>query len=80
MQQTNRIDTKRFCLRSFGHGAAFCFTFLPRKVEVFLQGDDAATFAQEWQDLMDAKPHWDNDGVLGELWLAYSEVASDCAA
>lgn len=80
MQLTQRLDTKRFCLRSFGHGAAFCLTYLPRNREVFLQGEDAAMFHDEWCRLMDAKPHWDNDGTLGEMWLRYLDVATDTVA
>lgn len=80
MKETRRLETKRFVLRSYGNGTAICLTCRSSRTEVFLQGDDALSLLDAMADLIEAKPHWDNDGVLGELWLDYLELASPVVA
>lgn len=80
MKETYRMETTRFVVRSYGNGTAYCLTCKGARKEVFLQGDDANAFYSGWMELARAKPHWDDDGVLGELWLQYLDVATPVAA
>ena len=80
MRETYRHETARFVIRSFGNGLAYCLTHKAQRREVFLQGDDATTFHDEWNAIGEAKPHWNADGQLGHMFALYCDVAPDCAA
>lgn len=75
MKQTLIYQTLSFPLISWGNGAAYSFEDLSNASSVWVQGDDAAIFSQDLQDLEDANRTATTHVLLSKLWDQYSDAA-----
>lgn len=70
-----RIEIARgngFHLVSYGNGTAYDLSLDGEADSVFVQGDDATQFREEWEALEAAKPHTHTSALLAEMWERYS--------
>lgn len=61
-----------FTLISIGNGLAYEFGRAGADRTVFVQGDDALAFREQWEAMETARPHAPTTALLRELWEQYS--------
>lgn len=74
MNVTVIAETSNFRLTSYGNGIAYALDHLsdPKYAEhVFVQGDDAEAFWEEYEAARECPLFPDDEHVLAELWFRY---------
>lgn len=71
MRRATLHATPHYTLTSWGNGTAYELRHIASDQSVFVQGDDAAQFADEMADLENYRPDWSTDQVLGEMFSTY---------
>jgi hypothetical protein len=74
-----RVEIARgggFALISIGNGWAYELGCNGASGTIFVQGDDATQFREEWDALEQAKPDTHTTALLREMWDRYAEIAS----
>jgi hypothetical protein len=66
-------DGRNFEVVSYGNGAAYLFLNKDAGLSVFLQGDDAERFREEYEDVDVCGDVW----TLQELWNQYDDIAEE---
>lgn len=70
-----RVEIARgggFHLVSHGNGTAYALSLDGAAESVFVQGDDATAFRDEWDALEAAKPDTHTTALLREMWSRYA--------
>jgi hypothetical protein len=58
---------KRFQVASHWNGLAYTITALSDQASIYLQGDDAADFREQWESAETASPDRLIDDIIGQL-------------
>ena len=77
MQSANIFRTENYAVKSYGNGTCYLFQNKKAGREVFLQGDSAIEFNEQWTAMLDTKHHWTIDAILAELFSFYAEIATE---
>lgn len=76
MTETIIHDLAEWRVTSYGNGLAYELAHKPSGETVFFQGDDAAQFREELENLTEGKPSLDYADALRIIWHDYAELAA----
>lgn len=71
MTRTDIAAGYGYTLTSIGNGTAYELRSHGKWETVFVQGEDATQFRDEWEALEEAKPDTDTGALLQEMWGQY---------
>ena len=73
MKQAIILNSENWSITSYGNGLAYCFENKIEQAYVFLQGDDASQF---WQEYSDLNYTMSDNQAFAELWNNYGCIAT----
>lgn len=72
--QSCTIHSGLFTVISYGNGTSYSFGLTEDSEDerVFVQGDDAIEFRNEWTSVENAYPHLETDTVIRDIYINWS--------
>lgn len=68
------IHAGLYTVISYGNGISYSFGLTEDEEDsrIYVQGDDATEFREEWNRIEDANPHLETDTIIRDIYINWS--------